>query len=99
MLLFQKNIFRYWATKKRLPKTGSRREINFLSFVPLGYNGYFSVRSVPCYLSVLEGEEGVVLAHSDIGSWVESRSALSYYDIAGQNVFSVEFLHASALCV
>ena len=62
-------------------------------------HGNFSVRSVPLYSSVNEGEEGVIPSHSDVLSGVDFRAALAEYYVASQNVFVAVFLDAATLRV
>ena len=62
-------------------------------------NRHFSVRAVPLYDAVLEGEQSVVFAHSDVFAGVDFRAALTHNDVARQNKFVAEFFDAQTLCV
>merc|ERR1712173_311299 len=51
---------------------------------------------VESHNTVGKREQGVVLAHADIGTRIELGAALAHDDVAGDDVLAAELLHAKA---
>jgi hypothetical protein len=49
--------------------------------------------------SVRQGEKGVILAHSDVGTGMPFGATLADEDVTGDDCFSAEFFHAEAFAV
>jgi len=60
-------------------------------------NIYAAATLVEAHHPVHKGEDGVILAHTDVAPWNPLRAALADDDVSGDDGLAAEFFHAQAL--